>query len=82
MIKLKKLSEKQRQWKEKSKVNEPFQKPGWGHEGKEGKETKVTLMTPEKKYYFFVALSALNALSHSSLELGRNDFLQLNNGIS
>jgi len=40
---------------EKSKVNEPLQRPGWDSEGKEGDETKVTLMT-RKTFFFFGCL--------------------------
>lgn len=59
---------------EKSIVNEPLQRPGWDSEGKEGDETKVTLMTRKTLFFFFlVALSDVNVLPHSSLELEWSD---------
>lgn len=57
---------------EKSKVNQPLQRPGWDSEGKEGHESKVTLVT-RKIPFFLVALSDINVLPCSSLELGWSD---------
>ena len=46
---------------------------GWDSEGKEGDETKVTLMTRKTLFFFLVALSDVNVLPHSSLELEWSD---------
>lgn len=57
----------------KSKGNEPLQRPGWDQARKRRGWDQSDLMTRKTLFFFLVALSDVNVLPHSSLELGWSD---------